>query len=89
MKRYGLVVLSFLWLISGLTLFGATFLSLSNRNNLVSLLEHRNEEMREEKVSFIEDEQRKDSAIVKNEKIDNENGLPKTHDSQYQTFDLL
>lgn len=88
-KRYGLVVLSFLWLILGLTLFGATFLSLSNRNNLISLLEHRNEGKREEKVSFIEDEQRKDGAIVKNEKIDNENGLPKTHDSQYQTFDLL
>ena len=88
-KRYGLVVLSFLWLVAGLTLFGATFLSLSNRNNLISLLEHKNEGKREEKVSFIEDEQRKDSVIVENKKIDNGNGLPKTHDSQYQTFDLL
>ena len=88
-KRYGLVVLSFLWLVAGLTLFGATFLSLSNRNNLISLLEHKNEGKREEKVSFIEDEQRKDSVIVENKKIDNGNGLPKFHDSQYQTFDLL
>ena len=88
-KRYGLVVLSFLWLVAGLTLFGATFLSLSNRNNLISLLEHKNEGKREEKVSFIEDEQRKDSVIVENKKIDNGNGLLKFHDSQYQTFDLL
>lgn len=88
-KRYGLVVLSFLWLVSGLTLFGATFLSLSNRNKLISLLEHKKEGKREERVSFIEDEKRKDSVIVKNEKIVNGNGLSKTHDSQYQTFDLL
>ena len=88
-KRYGLVVLSFLWLVSGLTLFGATFLSLSNRNNLISLLEHKKEGKREERVAFIEDEKRKDSVIVKNEKIVNGNGSSKTHDSQYQTFDLL
>lgn len=88
-KRYGFVVLSFLWLVSGLTLFGATFLSLSNRNNLISLLDHKKEGKREERVSFIEDEKRQDSVIVKNEKIVNGNGLSKTHDSQYQTFDLL